>query len=74
MYFLIDCNFKYHINTNTIAFYEACIFVCLDKKYNINTAVHFSSDCVKEVIINITPSVLQIVSYVNVPFGRDTCL
>jgi len=49
-------------------------FFYLDKKYNINAAEHIYSDWVKEDIINITPSVLQIVSHDNVAFCRDTCL
>jgi hypothetical protein len=48
-------------------------FVYLDKKYNINAAEHISSDWVKEDIIDITLSVLQIVSHDNVAFCRDTC-
>ena len=68
MYFLIGCNFKYHISTSNITFYEAYIFVYLDKTYNRNAAEHISSHRVKEGIINITPSVLQIVSHDNVAF------
>ena len=74
MYFLIGCNFKYHIITNNITFYEACIYFYLDKKYTINAFEHISSDWVKEDIIHITPGVLQIVSHDNVAFCRDTCL
>ena len=74
MYFLIGCNFKYHISTNNITLYDAYIFVYLDKTYTINTVEHISSDWVKEDIINITPSVLQIVSHDNVAFCRDKCL
>jgi hypothetical protein len=74
MYFLNGCNFKYHIITNNITFYEACINFYLNTKYTINTVEHISSDWVKEDIINITPSVLQITSHDNVAFCRDTCL
>jgi hypothetical protein len=74
MYFLIGCNFKYQISTKHITFYEACIFFYLDKEYNIKAAEHISYDWVKEDLIHITPSVLQIFSHDNVAFCRDTCV
>jgi len=73
MYFLIGCNLNI-ILALTILPSTRPVFFYPDKKYTINAAEHFSSDWVKEDIINITPSVLQIVSHDNVAFCRDTCL
>jgi len=40
----------------------------------VAAAEHISYDWVKEDIINITPSVLQIVAHDDVAFCRDKCL
>jgi hypothetical protein len=50
------------------------MFLFISLRHNRNAAEHISSDGVKEDIINITPSVLQIVSHDNVAFCRDKCL
>ena len=52
MYFLIGCNFKYHISTNNITLYDAYIYFYPDKKYKVAAAEHISYDWVKEDILN----------------------
>lgn len=72
IYILIGWNIKHHLElTILIDVRYLCYF---GKKYKMAAAEHISYDWVKEDILIIIQSVLQIVSHDNVVFCRDICL